>query len=57
MKKLHLWWLNLYCSALFRCFCKSYVEDEMGMAARYQQRYIRVDRKRQALKKTMESHK
>lgn len=53
MKKLRLWWLNLYCSVLFRCFCKSYAEDKMELAERFRQRYLRTDRKRQALMKSL----
>lgn len=54
MKKLYLKWLNCWCSVLFRCFCKSYAEDNMGLAERFRQRYIHADRKRSELIKSME---
>lgn len=54
MKKLYLEWLNCWCSVLFRCFCKSYAEDEMELAERFRQRYIRAYWKRSELIKSME---
>lgn len=53
MKKLHLKWLNYWCSVLFRCFCQAVVKEDLARAERFRQRYFRADKKRRALMKSM----